>query len=111
MKEKCPNCKYKIPSHSEYCVYKPQKFVRPAKLPRGAYNKSLGDVLDKVVKRRQQKKMKKNKRYVIKIKIEKTLLIFAKSELEARDKIQGFLHGNEDSVDTISVEEVDNFFK
>lgn len=55
--------------------------------------------------------MKKNKRYVIKIKIEKTLLIFAKSELEARDKIQGFLHGNEDSVDTISVEEVDNFFK
>ena len=50
------------------------------------------------------------KRYMIKIKIGKTLLMFAKSEEEARGKIQDYLDGNIDSVETVSIEEVKSFY-
>lgn len=50
------------------------------------------------------------KRYMIKIKIEKTLLMFANNEEEARGKIQDYLDDNIDKVETLSVEEVESFF-
>lgn len=50
-----------------------------------------------------------SKRYVIKIKIDKTLLLFANSEEEARGKIQDYYEANEGDVETVSVKEVDSF--
>lgn len=52
-----------------------------------------------------------SRRYVIKIKIEKTLLMFADNETEARGKIQDYIDKDTtDNVETISVERVNKFF-
>lgn len=50
------------------------------------------------------------KRYQIKIKVAKTLLMFADSEDAARGLIQDYIDEHPDSVETLSVTEVDSFF-
>lgn len=51
------------------------------------------------------------KRYVITIKIEKSILLFANSEEEARGKIQDYYDADPMAIETIKVEEVDSFKK